>query len=430
MRLSALPSARTFSLCVAATLAALSIPSLARAERVIDDFTDPFPATTLPGVPNPVQLLWVGTFAGVSQPVQTASQTNLAGVVGGQRFARLSANTTTLITADVSSHTLNVATGTGRAGVLALEYGAINPLNLNLSGSRGFELDITGDMDNGGSARPVTLAITARSGSTTITRTYSLLRDGVYQFPFTAFTGVNFADLDYLKLNFDASAYQSVDFSLLGGVRTTGCLQSGTPIGDLFIDTFAAALPLRSIPGVGTLPALWVGTSGGVSRTSDFANQSGLAGTLGGQRDSELLIPTAALSNFVIASSSRVGVTPAIAYSTAFGPSGAFTLEYGGQADLNANLSAMRAFELEIEGDMSGGTPRPVPLTITAISGSGAASTTVSLLANGLYTIPFTAFPGVNFADVDFLQFRFNANNVDSIDYVLIGGLRAAACIR
>lgn len=424
------------SLCLAAAgflALATASTSTAHADRVIDDFTNPFPNTTLPGSSTPSPLLWAGRLGTSTQVEQTASQSGLSGVIGGQRFSRLrEATLTSFLYASVGAHELNVASGSGRSGTLTLEYGAIAAMNANFTveGGLGFELDIDGDMNNGATPRPVTLTITARTGSSApVSRSYTLLADGVYQFPFSAFTGVNFADVDYLKFHFDASAYDSVDYTLRGGLRTTGCLQAGAPIGDVFLDSFRAPLPTRALPGGGTVPGLWAGTINGVAKPIDVAVQSGLAGVIGGQRDTTL--EASAIQNFLTTTLTSIGATPTLSYATGTGTSGSLTLTYGAQSNLNANLSAMRAFELELDSDLnSGGSPRPVPLTVTVASSSGSAATSVTLLNDGTYYIPFTRFPGVNFADVDYVEFHFNATAVSAVDYLLLGGVRASACIR
>ena len=55
-------------------------------------------------------------------------------------------------------------------------------------------------------------------------------------------------------------------------------------------------------------------------------------------------------------------------------------LVYGSQSALNADLSPAKAFELEVEGDMDNGSPlRPVPLTVSVLSGGVTTSATVTL---------------------------------------------------
>lgn len=414
----------------------LSLPAAARADRVIDAFSDPFPMTTLPGASSPAPIVWTGRLAGSSQPQDSASQDNLAGVLGGQRFAMVEEDTATnlLVTAStgpVGGHyELSYATATGRSGVLTLQYGALRNLDADLvsDGGQAFELAIVGDMDDGAQPRPVQLRVTVHSGAASAQATRSLAADGVYQIPFSAFAGIDFTDVDFVMFELDASQVSSVDYSLVGGLRTTGCLQpSGSVRADLFLDTFATALPLQNLPGAGMHPILWAGTFNGVSKSTGVAAQTGIAGVIGGQRMTT--IAASAISNFLNGVMTRTGATPTFSYATGYPTSGKLTFAYGAQSDLNANLSQMTAFELELSGDLASGTPRPVPLTVTVESGAQSRATQVTMLANGTYYIPFSAFPGVNFADVDFVQFHFDASQVQAVDFDLLGGLRASACV-
>lgn len=414
----------------------LALPAAARADRVIDSFSNPFPMTTLPGSSSPAPLIWTGTLAGSSQPQDSASQDNLSGVLGGHRFAMVEEDTATnlLITASTGSaggqYQLSYSTATGKSGVLTLQYGALRDLDADLlsDGGRAFELAIVGDMDNGAQPRPVQLEITVHSGVASAQATRTLLADGVYQIPFSAFPGIDFSDVDFVMFELDASQVSSVDYTLAGGLRTTGCLQaSGSVRADLFLDTFAAALPLQNLPGAGMQPILWAGTINGVSKNIGVASQTGVAGVIGGQRTTT--ITASSLSNFLNGAMSSVDATPAFSYATGYPTSGKLTLAYGAQSDLNANLSQMTAFELELSGDLASGTPRPVPLTVTVESGTQSRATQVTMLADGTYYIPFSAFSGVNFADVDYVQFHFDASQVQAVDFDLVGGLRASACV-
>ena len=121
--------------------------------------------------------------------------------------------------------------------------------------------------------------------------------------------------------------------------------------------------------------------------------------------------------------------TPELGYDTGSGTSGSLLLDYGAQSNLNANLSQAVAFELELSGDSYSSPPRPVPLTVTVVSGASTATKTVTLQNDGMVYIPFSQFPGINFADVDRVKFLFNASSVQAVDYSLIGGLRASACM-
>lgn len=413
-----------------------SMSQLAHAERFIDTFSAPLPPHTLPGTSSPAPLLWAGTISGSSQWSQSASQTGLSGVIGGARDTTVEASTlsnlvTLSSTTSAGQYALSYATSTGTSGQMLLQYGATTDLNANLiaDGSVAFELQVDGDMDTTPS-RPVTLTVTAASngGATAAVAHVTLIHDGVYQIPFSSFAGVNFADIDYLSFDFDASSVSAVDYTLLGGIRTTRCLQpSATARADIFLDSFVAPFPLRSMPSVGMVPILWTGTLSGVTKASDSAAQAGLFGVIGGQRNSTLT--ASSLTNFVTAVMTEYNGTPELGYDTGSGTSGSLLLDYGAQSSLNANLSQAVAFELELSGDLDSSPPRPVPLTVTVTSGSSTATKTVSLQNDGMVYIPFSQFPGINFADVDRVKFLFNASSVQAVDYSLIGGLRASACV-
>ena len=205
------------SLCVS-----LALPAAAHADRVIDSFMNELPDQTLPYTSTPGPYLWAGTLGEFSQPLDIASQTNLSEVVGGKRTVKVrEATLSNFVYAVLDYGTLSYATGLAPSGVLTLEYGASADLNLNVSTDRAFSLHIDGDMNDSSTPRPVQLTITVRSGtSPAVSRIFTLLNDGQYTFPFFMFSGVNFADVDYLKLEFNASQVQGIDYTLSGGLRT------------------------------------------------------------------------------------------------------------------------------------------------------------------------------------------------------------------
>jgi putative Mg2+ transporter-C (MgtC) family protein len=207
--------------------------------------------------------------------------------MGGQRAATLTAATlSNLVTTDVFAGSLSYSAGAGQSGRLLLEYGATNHLNKNLATEVAFELEINGDMDDGASPRPVVLTVRVESNGRTRqgSAQISLARDGVYQIPFSWFAGVDFADVDYLSFDFDASQVSAIDYGLIGGLRMADCLQTGSVIADIVIDDFIAKLPQSYLPGYGMINSMWVGTFNGTQKVSAQANQSNLVGTLGGQR--------------------------------------------------------------------------------------------------------------------------------------------------
>ena len=76
-----------------------------------------------------------------------------------------------------------------------------------------------------------------------------------------------------------------------------------------------------------------------------------------------------------------------------------------------------------VSGDMYAG-PRPVPCTITVTSGAGTgseatASMTLDLVNEDVYTYPFSAFTGVDFTDVDYITYNFDASQVQAVDFAI-----------
>lgn len=200
----------------------LALPSAAHADHVIDSFMNALPSQTLPYTSTPGPFLWAGTLGELSQPLDIASQTSLAGVVGGARTVKVrEATLSNFVYASLAGGTLSYATGLAPSGTLIMEYGVSADLNLNLSSDRAFSLYLDGDLDTGASPRPVQLTITVKSGGMpAVSRTFTLLGDGQYKLPFSAFSGVSFSDVDYLKFQLDASQVQGVDYDLIGGLRT------------------------------------------------------------------------------------------------------------------------------------------------------------------------------------------------------------------
>lgn len=408
-----------------ASLLVIAMGGTAHADRKIDAFSDPFPSQTPPGSSTGYELLWVGTWSGVPRSQDQASQPGLPGVTGGQRRATLTATTlSNLVTTTINAGELSYSSGTGKSGTLLLEYGATQDLNKNLATELAFELEVQGDMDDGASPRPVLLTVTVMTNGRTRTSSVqrSLVNDGVYQIPFSSFNGVDFADVDYLSFKFDASGVSAIDYALLGGLRTTNCLQTGSVIADIVLDDFITELPQSFLPGYGMVPFMWVGTFGQTQKYSDQKTQSNLLDTLRGQR--KVLMAASDVTNFITTS---IGGNE-LSYATGYPTSGQLVLQYGAGGDLNADLSQASAFELEINGDLDSSPARPVPLTITVRSNSVTRSQTITLINDGTYRVAFSQFPGVSFSDVDFIEFSFNATTVQAIDLTLLGGVRASAC--
>lgn len=423
-----------FAGAAAAALAFTGMTSAAHADRIIDAFTDPFPVQSLP-TGSSAPILWAGTLMSQTREFDEAPQSSLSDVIGGQRVATVQASDLgNTLFASVTQAELSYATSYDTSGILTLEYGALGDLNVDLTedGSVAFELELDGDLASGGSARPVPLRVTVLGGAGSNTASITLLQDGVYQVPFAWFPGVDFADVDYIRFEFDASQVVAVDFALLGGLRTTTCIPASGPVyADTIIDSFTNEFPLRNLPGAGLLPLLWVGTLNGTTASIATANQSSLSGVAGGQRYSRLI--ASSIANFVLAQISSWQGVRELVYSSGLGTSGKLDLIYGVQSDLDLDLTAGGAIAFELEMSASGdiSPARPVYFTVTAESGSGAAKDTVSgtFTGGGVYTVPFSAFQGVDFTDIDYLSYNFDASQVGGADYSLVGGLRATACI-
>jgi hypothetical protein len=114
--------------------------------------------------------------------------------------------------------------------------------------------------------------------------------------------------------------------------------------------------------------------------------------------------------------------TSKMAYNSDGGNASVWTTVYGGGGDLNADFTVANgtAFVIElISGDMWSG-PRPTPVTITVVSGTGTASVTTDLIAAGFYVVPFSSFAGVDFTDVDMVTMVITQGPAnDGVDYSL-----------
>ncbi len=110
-------------------------------------------------------------------------------------------------------------------------------------------------------------------------------------------------------------------------------------------------------------------------------------------------------------------------YNSAFGCEATWTNEYGLNADLNADLTqdGSTAFLVDVTGGDLWSGPRPTPFTVTVISGTGTAATTIQLVDNKKYFIPYTDFPGVDFTDVDYISFAVEQDPAvnDAIDFAI-----------
>jgi hypothetical protein len=159
---------------------------------------------------------------------------------------------------------------------------------------------------------------------------------------------------------------------------------------------------------------------------------------IGGRCDITLDVTTLGLPESPMVCYDIGGVSyPAYAtYDSFFDDRAVWSMEYGKQSDLNANLTCGDATSIKIDfnGDMDGNpTPenpnppiRPVPTTITLISGKNTpqqatASKTLDMIYDGTLQFLFTDFPGINFADIDYIELKLSLDTVetDAVDFIL-----------
>jgi len=153
---------------------------------------------------------------------------------------------------------------------------------------------------------------------------------------------------------------------------------------------------------------------------SDQAYQTGLAGVLGSVREATIWYVAGT------ANSNIYGPGNMLTFNHNAGASAILELRYGGGTGLNADLTADGGTALIVDlvsGDMYAG-PRPVPCTITVTSGAGTgseatASQSLDLVDEMIYTYPFSGFTDVDFSDVDYITYHFDASAVSAVDFAI-----------
>ncbi len=204
----------------------LAYASPALAVTIIDSFVTPFDVDGQPG--------WNGTFPDAVGPrsnVTTLTQVAPAGAIG-DRTATFTGNgfsDSLVIFSDGTIDTAgNLVTPSPGDGVLSINTDAFNTTynleisysvtDLDLSAANRFEFNFTGDLDNEGPSRPVEIpfSIELTSGATTATAGVTLLADGgPYVIQFSSYTGIDFSDVDGIRLLSTGNA-QSPDFAISG----------------------------------------------------------------------------------------------------------------------------------------------------------------------------------------------------------------------
>ncbi|MBD3179531.1 MAG: hypothetical protein GF417_07890 [Candidatus Latescibacteria bacterium] len=194
------------------------------------------------------------------------------------------------------------------------------------------------------------------------------------------------------------------------------------------IDDFSNPFPPNpDLPASGR-PIIFVGTTCDGSAcppgnmvshlVNDSAYQTGLSGVVGGERNAMIQYVTGTANSGIWAAGNS------LSFNHNAGASAVLELEYGLSVDLNANflvIDATMFYVSVLSGDMYAG-PRPVPCTITVTSGRGTpeeatASHTIDLINEGIYSFFFSAFGGVDFTDVDYIKYTFDASSVTSVDF-------------
>lgn len=222
--------AARLTVCAFVFCAVILAASTAVFAVAIDAFTAPLPPNPdLPG--SGQQILFVGT---VYDPVNSyvthtmqdiASQTELPGVIEGDRYVELSYVSGTATAVVLNGLAFN--NDVGGKSTLEIQYGRIVDLDADLTIYAGTQLEIDvidGDMSAGPRPLPCTITVTSRRGTpqeATASVTLDLVATGVYAYPFVSFTGVDFKHVDMIRVFFDASEHSAIDVSI-GPLETDG----------------------------------------------------------------------------------------------------------------------------------------------------------------------------------------------------------------
>jgi hypothetical protein len=216
-------------------------------------------------------------------------------------------------------------------------------------------------------------------------------------------------------------------------VAAATCLLVPSSAPAVILDTFLQPLPPHPDLPVSQRTILWMGSrcDGNACPPQlivnhsgvDEADQSGLAGVLGGNRKTTL---TEVSGNCNV---NIIGSIGALTFNHDAGATkGILDLDYGETVNLDADLTvgASTGIEIQIAGDGDDSVPvRPILCTITVTTGRGTpAETTVAagqtLIADGIYLFPFATFAGADFADVDRVRVRFDTSQqFGAIDFAV-----------
>lgn len=211
-------------------VAVLVLTASAAMAITIDSFTDPLPPNSdLPGSGQPI--LFAGT---VFDPLigyvshmayDRISQVSLSGVLKGERFMELRyvSGTATVAVVDGMAFSNDV----GGLSTLDVQYGKTTDLDADLTVYAGSQLEVNildGDMWAGPRPLPCTITVTSRRGTpeeATVSVTKDLIGNGLYGYPFTGFSGVDFTHVDMIRIVLDASQSSAIDVRM-GPLETDG----------------------------------------------------------------------------------------------------------------------------------------------------------------------------------------------------------------
>jgi hypothetical protein len=178
-------------------LALVASPSVAL--EIIDSFDDTIPGGVLDALvaPNP----------------NTTTQTGLGSTIGGQRyveeFLSVGVGSGTSIGLP-GSGTVSHSNGPAEISSQTYIYGLSSALNADLSGESAFLITDVDGLDLSDIVATlvwtVDLSILVESGAGSAMSTQTLSADGDYLFPFSAFGGVDFSDVDKITFLYDDPA--------------------------------------------------------------------------------------------------------------------------------------------------------------------------------------------------------------------------------
>jgi len=227
----------------------LCATGIAQATIIIDDFTKN-------GTPNNDITIGPGTNpTGDLTAARTGPSANIMGGTCDITFNRSTGNSSVsyyVTGAPPYYAEYSSAYTANEVGYWRMEYGKSANLNADLSyGASAIQVDIVNsDMCLSGSdtrSIPTTLTVTSGKETTPVTasKTINIKCDGTYNFNYGDFTGVNFADVDYIKIQFDFinATQNNVD------VAITKIYTVGTTEIDL--------VDFHAIPGNGQVTLKW-----------------------------------------------------------------------------------------------------------------------------------------------------------------------------